>query len=254
MFACYNYGMKRRRRTVLSGSPRNPLIAAHRGASRAAPENSLAAVERAIEFGADMVEIDVRRTEDGVLIAHHDPCIGRDAIASLTYAQVADAKGHHPATINCVASLASGRTRLDVELKEAGYEGDVLDALHRHVAPEEYIITSFLGPAISAARQAGARRTGLLCETPAAPGSLLGAAESCGADVLAPHVTMADEDLLEAASARDVPVLVWTVNASSELARCLRDPRIAGVITDVPDVAVTLRDQGAPSEFEESVA
>ena len=47
-------------------------VIAHRGASRAAPENTVAAFRRAAEMGADMVELDVRRTADGQLAIHHD--------------------------------------------------------------------------------------------------------------------------------------------------------------------------------------
>ena len=50
-----------------------PLVLGHRGASAAAPENTLAAFARARELGADGVELDVRRTADGVLVVHHDP-------------------------------------------------------------------------------------------------------------------------------------------------------------------------------------
>src|SRR3954469_6795725 len=45
---------------------------AHRGASRAARENTLAAFALAVTMGADMVELDVRRTADGALAVHHD--------------------------------------------------------------------------------------------------------------------------------------------------------------------------------------
>lgn len=48
------------------------LVAAHRGANKAAPENTLAAVRKAIEQGADLVEIDIRQTQDGHLILMHD--------------------------------------------------------------------------------------------------------------------------------------------------------------------------------------
>src|SRR5690606_32215522 len=51
------------------------LIIAHRGASRAAPENTVAAFRRAVEMGADAIELDVRRTGDDRLVVHHDPSI-----------------------------------------------------------------------------------------------------------------------------------------------------------------------------------
>lgn len=49
------------------------LIIAHRGASADAPENTLAAFALAWEQGADAIETDLRRTADGVVVAHHDP-------------------------------------------------------------------------------------------------------------------------------------------------------------------------------------
>ena len=49
-----------------------PLVIAHRGASRDAPANTPAAFEAAIAVGADAVELDVRRTADGVLVVHHN--------------------------------------------------------------------------------------------------------------------------------------------------------------------------------------
>ena len=50
-----------------------PLVIAHRGASRQAPENTLDAFRRAVELGADLVELDVRLTADGALAVVHDP-------------------------------------------------------------------------------------------------------------------------------------------------------------------------------------
>ncbi|MFA5321328.1 MAG: glycerophosphodiester phosphodiesterase family protein [Smithella sp.] len=70
-----------------------PLVAAHRGAHKDAPENSLAAIRAASLLGADFVEVDVRHTLDGVLVLMHDSnasrTTGLDAeINTLTYAQV----------------------------------------------------------------------------------------------------------------------------------------------------------------------
>jgi glycerophosphoryl diester phosphodiesterase len=49
----------------------------HRGAAGYSPENSLAALDKAIELGADLVEVDVRRTRDGVLVLFHDEQVDR---------------------------------------------------------------------------------------------------------------------------------------------------------------------------------
>lgn len=57
--------------------PDYTMIAAHRGYWRDVPENSMAAVQAAIDFGVDMVEIDVRKTADGHIVVAHDIHIGR---------------------------------------------------------------------------------------------------------------------------------------------------------------------------------
>ena len=56
---------------TLDGQP--PLVIAHRGASGLLPEQTLEAYARAIELGADVIEMDLVSTKDGVLIARHDP-------------------------------------------------------------------------------------------------------------------------------------------------------------------------------------
>ena len=71
-----------------------PLIAAHRGCWRLAPENSLSAIRAAIERGVDIVEIDVRPTKDGELVLMHDDSVdrttdGKGKLRTLTAAQVA---------------------------------------------------------------------------------------------------------------------------------------------------------------------
>jgi glycerophosphoryl diester phosphodiesterase len=56
---------------TLDGKP--PMVAAHRGASGYLPEETLEAYDKAIELGADFIELDLVSTKDGVLIARHDP-------------------------------------------------------------------------------------------------------------------------------------------------------------------------------------
>ncbi len=58
-------------------SLRRPLCIAHRGASAYAPENTLAAIAKAAELGADMVEVDLQASADGVLVVLHDPDLSR---------------------------------------------------------------------------------------------------------------------------------------------------------------------------------
>ncbi|MEM2482910.1 MAG: glycerophosphodiester phosphodiesterase family protein, partial [Candidatus Nezhaarchaeales archaeon] len=53
------------------------LVIAHRGASAYEPENTLRSIKRALNLGADMVEIDVRTTKDGHIVVIHDATVDR---------------------------------------------------------------------------------------------------------------------------------------------------------------------------------
>ncbi|WP_314176157.1 glycerophosphodiester phosphodiesterase [Streptomyces winkii] len=69
-------------------------VIAHRGASEAAPEHTLAAYRKAIEAGADALECDVRLTADGHLVCVHDRRVnrtsnGRGAVSALELADLA---------------------------------------------------------------------------------------------------------------------------------------------------------------------
>jgi glycerophosphoryl diester phosphodiesterase len=96
-----------------------PLVIAHRGASAHEPENTLAAFERAVTFGADGVELDVRATADGALAVHHDPNLadGRP-IGELRAAELP------PSVCLLDAALAAcGDLLVNVEIKADGPGG-----------------------------------------------------------------------------------------------------------------------------------
>ena len=68
-----------------SGSPARPLNVAHRGARSLAPENTLAAAQKAYDAGADMWELDVAVTADGQLVVLHDDTLERTSDAAQVY-------------------------------------------------------------------------------------------------------------------------------------------------------------------------
>ncbi len=75
--------------------PEHVLVAAHRSAHLVNPENSLAAIRDAIDIGADLIELDVRKTKDGVYVLLHDKNIDRTTnakgeVSSYTYDQLKD--------------------------------------------------------------------------------------------------------------------------------------------------------------------
>jgi glycerophosphoryl diester phosphodiesterase len=201
------------------------VICAHRGASAHLPDNSVEAFQAAIDLGADAIEADLRRSADGRLVLEHD--LMRTYSAAL------------PLLAELV-SVAHGRVRLDIELKEAGYEREVLDALGP--LPPDLLISSFLPSALAAVRELDRSvETALIIERRDRRGDLFARADRCGADLLAPHVSLLDDGLRAAAVERGRPLVAWTVNDSATLSGLLADPAVGWVITDVPELAVQLR-------------
>ena len=105
---------------------------AHRGASRCAPENTLAAFEAAIRQGVDAIELDVRLTEDGVPVVLHDDTLdrttdGQGPVDALSYQLLRrlDAgawfgsafRGERVPTLTEALECARGRCGVNVEIK-----------------------------------------------------------------------------------------------------------------------------------------
>ncbi len=129
------------------------LVAAHRGDWRNHPENSLSAVESAIQMGVDIVEIDLKRTKDSVLVVCHDPTIdrttnGRGYISDLTYDELMqynlktghdiDVPGEKMPTLRQVLELCKDRVLVNVDQGYAYYP-QVLK-LARELGVEEQIV------------------------------------------------------------------------------------------------------------------
>ncbi len=103
------------------------LIIGHRGAAGLAPENTIAAFEKGVAVGADMLEFDVQLTRDGVLVVIHDSTLlrthsKRTRIRWSTHKSLneATAHGHKIATLEEVLDMFFGKILLNLEVKSRG--------------------------------------------------------------------------------------------------------------------------------------
>jgi glycerophosphoryl diester phosphodiesterase len=226
-----------------SGPGAAPLVVAHRGAWRPAPQNSLEAFEGAVQLGCDAIELDVRRTVDGRVVVVHDARAGLRPIGKLTHEELQGRARHrHAPALEEVLELAAGRIAIDVELKEDGYVEQAMAIVTRRLAPEQYVVTSFRDAVLQAAKQsAPGARTGLLLSPRRQIGRLPSRVASTGVDFLAPHARLARGGLLAWAAVRGLPCWVWTVNERRALRMVAQDPRVAAVITDRPERALQAR-------------
>lgn len=132
---------------------KNIIVIAHRGAHRTVPENTLASLEKAIEIGCDYVELDVRRTKDGVLVLMHDASVnrmtnGKGKIEDLTYDQIrpleiraktAAGRGQKLPTFDEFLARAKGRMKLYVDHKKAP-PAEVLALIEKHGMLKDVVV------------------------------------------------------------------------------------------------------------------
>lgn len=213
---------------------------AHRGASRYAPENTLAAFRLALEHRAPAVECDVQRTKDGHLVIIHDQTVNRTTdgggpVADYTLDDLRrldaggwfapEFAGERIPLLEEVLAVVRGRALLKLEIKNgpAFYEGierQILDALRRYEVEDDVLLISFDHPSVRTVRSLSPRvATGVLYAARLIDGPA--AARAAGADALCIQWGFATEDVVAQAHAAGLGVFVWTVDEEEAVRRCL---------------------------------
>jgi glycerophosphoryl diester phosphodiesterase len=250
------------------------IIVAHRGFANCCRENTLESCRQAIAAGVDMIELDIRKTLDNVFILFHDELINNQSVNQLSYAhinQLACDLGFTVPTLEEVLLLIKTRfeetlpfydgasfdcVKLDLELKEEGYENEVVLLILKYLSPEEFIITSFNDESLGKIKNNyPALKTGLILgkkiSTNILESILIKISEffpsnrysRINADFLIAQVSLLNFGFLSRAKKNNKSVFVWTINTRSRLEKLLKDERVEGIITDRSDLAVLLRNK-----------
>lgn len=229
-----------------------PLRIAHRGASGRglAPENTLAAFEKAIEIGVDLLEIDVRITGDGHLIVLHDPSLDRTTdrqglVRDLTLEQVrqADAgNGERVPLLMEVLDLARHRAQVLLEIKSDFIAERVLQVVFEGRAEEQVVLQSFNPQTVQrtkllAPQLPAALLVGQLPTTPSRVRArrLVTQVLEVGANALSIWHATLTPPLVEEMRRRGIAVWGWTVDEEIAM-RDLAMMGVQGIITNYPDV------------------
>ena len=234
------------------GIIRQKLIVAHRGAPSDARENTIESFERAIALGADMIEFDVRRTKDKILIAYHDESIKGRSVKELTFeaiSRIAGNQGFEIPTVEEVLRFARGRIKLDVELKEEGYEKETVELISRDFEKDQFVITSFHDASLKTIKDDYPRvQVGLILGkfkasiwTRISEFFPLKRCNEAKADFMVAHWKLLRFGFLARAERNKKPVFVWTVNEEEMFRKLLHDRRVYAIVTDKAEIAVSLR-------------
>ena len=213
---------------------RRPLVLAHRGASRAAAENTPEAFRLALALGADGVELDVRRAARGALVVHHDSVLNGCPVRQLA---------RPPLPSLAVALNASAGGLVDVELKTDGDEPEaaataLCSYLRRRNGRDRLLASSFDPAALRTVRSLRPDMpTALVVEHESELAAALQEASQAGHAALHPEWRLVDRALIKRARTLGLELRAWTVNDPDEVCR-LAHLGVDGLITDVPDVAL----------------
>lgn len=233
------------------------LIIAHRGASKLAHENTLEAFQKAIDLGADMIELDLRKTNDGEIVVSHDELLRARLIRKINYKTallLAKKTGYEMPTLEQVLKLTAGKIKLDIELKESGYEDQIINLALRYFEPEDFIISSFLTPSVIFTKNNYPQiKSGLLLEPwlwtvfyalryldwSYFRGSLTNRSQAIEkSDFLGLN------KIISPASIKPFKNLfVFTINSPKSIKDYLSEKRISGIITDCPELAKNIQNQ-----------
>ena len=214
-----------------------PLVIAHRGASRIALENSLAAFKAAGPQGADGVELDIHATADGELIVHHDETIGRTHIAKSTAPAIAALRlknGEPVPTLAQALTAIAARLQVFIEVKtlDTRWDARLFEIMDRGPNPSGYAVHAFDHRIV---RRLSEQRPGLRCGVLSSSYLVqpLTAMQDAGASILWQERTFVDEMLVRMIHDAGKSLFVWTVDRAPDLARLVAWG-VDGICSNVP--------------------
>jgi glycerophosphoryl diester phosphodiesterase len=237
---------------------RRPLLIGHRGAPRERPENTLPSFLRALELGADGIELDAHTTADGVVVVHHDEVPRAAAptgkltgrrIDQLTFDQLQGFSVRGLALIPTLAEILAamrGRVEVFVELKGRDVEAAVIEAIRRSPRPDRCAVHSFDHEAVRRARALAPDLRGGILFDRALPDVAQAMRDADALDAW-PRWDLIDAAMVDAVHGAGGRVIAWTVNRADR-ALDLAALGVDALCTDyLPQIGESLRSPSLPT-------
>lgn len=236
-----------------------PLVLAHRGANKVAPQNTLPAFQKALDFNADGLETDVHLSLDGHIVICHNYTIdetsnGTGRVDEMTLCQLKsydfgsyfsdEFKGVTLPTLPELLDLTKSMKLINIEIKPPQKDCDlvkkVVEAIHEYGIVENSIVSCFDPECIRLVKEIDKNvKTGLLYEDDKLGNEIMtfGVAKYCkqlNADAAHPHRKLITEAEIIDLHNLGIAVNPWTVNKEEEIVRFTQWGCDA-LISDVPD-------------------
>ena len=237
----------------LPGIQRKPLVIAHRGGRRWAPENTLVAFRKSLAAHVDGIELDIHRCKSGELVVIHDESVDRTTdgtglVKDNTLEELrkldagtkynAEFRGEKIPLLSEVLELVDGKAIINIEIKNQpisypGIDDQLISMLANYKYPDKIMISSFDHQILqSVGKKTQRYKLGMLDSALIAD---LGAyAKTVGAASWNPDVEAARGDAIKNAHDNGIEVHTWTVNDKANWER-LSSQGVDAIITDDPE-------------------
>ncbi|WP_291789547.1 glycerophosphodiester phosphodiesterase [Maribacter sp.] len=225
---------------------KEPLVIGHRGAMGHETENTLASMQKAIDLGVDMIEIDVFKVKSGEIVVFHDKTLDRltNAPGNIEDYYIIDLNkvivegGHKIPMLQDVLNLIDNKVALNIELKGAGTADKVNFIMNYYIekknwSPENFIISSFNwdelremrkhNPNVAIAVLAGEK-----------PLDAIPVAKELNAVAINPSFKTLDLDIANEIRDAGFKIYTWTVNEPSDI-DAMKRIGVDGIITNFPE-------------------
>lgn len=223
------------------------LVIGHRGAMGHAPENTLEAIQIALDMGADWIEIDVYAVENDMVVIHDDDLDrttnGKGAVMDQTLAHLRSldaGNGQQIPLLSEVIGLIDAKVGLNIELKGPGTAAPVINYLDNHLPAtwksEQILLSSFDHNELLEAKKLNPRykRAPLFWRGEIDYDFVLNQLQAVGIN---PSLHMVTKKMVETAHSHGLTVLVYTVNEKLDIER-MRHMGVDGIFTNYPDRAL----------------
>lgn len=233
-------------------------IIAHRGYSVLAPENTLAAFEKAIAIKANYFELDVHKANDGTLVVIHDSSVDRTSsnqsigkVSEMNHNELSAVKVGYPEkfgqnyknekipTLREALTLSKGKIKVCIEIKVFGIEQKILQLVEELEMQDEVILFSFHYPVLAKIRQLNYNIPVLYLINSATELTIDYAKVIHANAIGVGYGTTITKELLQLAHDQNIEIWKWTVNNEDQM-KTLIDLGLDGLITDDPEKALKL--------------
>lgn len=225
-----------------------PLVIGHRGAMGHETENTLASIQKAMDLGVDMIEIDVFKIRSGEIVVFHDDKVDRlaNGTGNIEEYNIVDLKqltlegGHKIPNLQSVLEVINNQVALNIELKGTGTTDRVNFIINDHInnkgwSSENFIISSFKWNELRAMRSIN-KDIQIAVLTEEDPLEAIQVAKELDAVAINPYFKTLHQENVDKIHSEGLKIYTWTVNEPQDIQQ-MKAFGVDGIITNYPERA-----------------